>query len=252
MLSHVLRTISRHKLLGDPYAADLAGDLGDSDDTSVGARDRLVSSRRVLCAVSGGPDSMALLACLWELAPRLKLHLEVATVDHGLRPEAAAELQLVADRASALSIPWHPVSVDVGAARAPDQGDGHPRQRGGVQEVARRLRLAALAELADRRELGRVALGHNADDQSETVLFRVLRGTGPRGLAGIPYRRGPFIRPLLDVTRAEILAYLDRRSLPYAIDPSNSDVRYTRARLRHRILPLLRQENPRVDVALRT
>jgi tRNA(Ile)-lysidine synthase len=111
--------------------------------------------------------------------------------------------------------------------------------------------LAALAELADRRELGRVALGHNADDQSETVLFRVLRGTGRRGLAGIPYRRGPFIRPLLDVTRAEILAYLHRRSLPYAVDPSNSDLRYTRARLRHRVLPLLRQENPRVDVALR-
>jgi tRNA(Ile)-lysidine synthase len=97
----------------------------------------------------------------------------------------------------------------------------------------------------------RVALGHQADDQSETVLFRIVRGTGLRGLAGIPYRRDIFVRPLLDVSRARILAYLRRRSLPFATDPSNVDARYARARLRHSILPALREENPRVDEALR-
>ena len=193
---------------------------------------------------------MALLACLWELAPRLRLHLEVATVDHGLRREAAIELALVARRAQELGLTWHALRVDVAATRASEGRSGAPR--GGIQEVARRLRLAALSELAERRGLGQVALGHTADDQSETVLFRILRGTGTRGLAGIPYRRGPFVRPLLDVPRTEILSYLHRRSLPFAIDPSNSDLRYARARIRHRILPLLREENPRIDRALRS
>jgi tRNA(Ile)-lysidine synthase len=211
---------------------------------------------------------MALLACLWELGPRLGLELEVATVDHGLRPGAAVETSLVAERAADLGLPFHPIRVDVAAARQrPGRDERQPARTqgavvevspgmgprvGGVQEVARRLRLLALTELATKRGLDQIALGHHGDDQTETVLFRILRGTGLKGLNGIPYQRGPFIRPLLDVTRAQILAYLNRRSLPFATDPSNADLRYARARLRHQILPLLRRENPRVDRALRS
>jgi len=121
----------------------------------------------------------------------------------------------------------------------------------GVPQAARDARLAALTTLASARGCARVALGHQADDQAETILFRIIRGTGAKGLAGIPYRRDPFVRPLLDVTRAQILAYLRRRGLPYVTDPSNADLRYARARVRHTILPLLRRENPRVDEALR-
>jgi tRNA(Ile)-lysidine synthase len=230
MLSRVLRTIRRHRLLGDS------------------------GTRRVLCAVSGGPDSMALLACLWELADRLQLTLGVAAVDHGLRSGAAAELALVAERAWVLGVPFHSLRVDVGAARASrsaSSGPPAPRAGRGLQEVARRLRLAALAELCAAQGFDVVALGHQADDQAETILFRVLRGTGVAGLAGIPYRRAPFVRPLLDVTRAEIEDYLRRRSIPFATDPSNQDVRQARARIRHQILPLLRRENPRLDEALR-
>jgi len=227
MLSPVLRTIRRHELVA-------AGD-------------------KVLVAVSGGPDSMALLAALWELAARLRITLEVAAVDHGLRPEAADELALVAARAEALGLPFHPLRVDVPAAREPrgGGGNGNKTKRPGVQETARSLRQAALAELATRRECARVALGHQADDQTETIMFRVLRGTGLVGLAGMPYRRDPFVRPLLDVPRAQVLEYLRRRAIPHVADPSNADLRYTRARIRHRILPALRAENPRVDEALR-
>ncbi|HEY4186680.1 MAG TPA: tRNA lysidine(34) synthetase TilS [Polyangia bacterium] len=214
MLSTIIHTIRRHALLE--------------------------AGERVLVAVSGGPDSMALLAALWELAPRLGLTLEVVTVDHGLR-DVTAELALVEERAAALGLPWHRVAVDVRAA-------GVSR---GLQEAARRARLAALAKLATKQGCRSVALGHQADDQSETVLFRILRGTGPRGLAGIPYRRAPFVRPLLDVTRAQVLAYLRRRSVLFASDPSNADLHFARARLRHTVLPLLRKENPRVDEALR-
>src|SRR6185503_1710760 len=107
-----------------------------------------------------------------------------------------------------------------------------------------------LEALAAARGVQRIALGHQADDQAETVLFRIVRGTGLRGLAGIPYRRGLFVRPLLDVGRAEILRYLHRRSIPFVEDPSNADLRFARARVRHRYLPLLREENPRVGEAL--
>ena len=215
MLSTIHRTIRAHGLVSD-------GDV-------------------VLVAVSGGLDSMALLHALWELAPRLGVRLEVATVDHGLRPEARAEGELVRARAGALELPWHGLRVDVGAAR---------RERASWQDAARRVRLEALAALAARRGATRIALAHQADDQAETVLFRVVRGTGLAGLAGIPYSRAPFIRPLLDVTRAEIARYVKRRSLPFVEDPSNADPRYARARVRHRWLPLLAEENPRVREAL--
>jgi tRNA(Ile)-lysidine synthase len=220
MLSRVGHTIRTHRLF----------DRGD----------------RLLVAVSGGSDSMALLTVLWELQRRLDLHLEVATVDHGLRPDVGKEIALVAERAAALGLIHHVSSVDVaGARRSAASG------RAGVQESARRLRLGALAELAARRGLRRVALGHQADDQAETVLFRIVRGTGLRGLAGIPYRRDPFVRPLLDVTREETLRYLRKRGVPFVTDPSNEDRRYARSRIRHDLMPLLRRENPRVAEALR-
>jgi tRNA(Ile)-lysidine synthase len=144
-------------------------------------------------------------------------------------------------RAQALELPWHGLRVDVAAAR---------RERASWQDAARRVRLEALAALAARRGATRIALAHQADDQAETVLFRIVRGTGLPGLAGIPYLRAPFIRPLLDVTRAEIARYVKRRSLPFVEDPSNTDLRFARARVRHRLLPLLAEENPRVREAL--
>jgi tRNA(Ile)-lysidine synthase len=208
---------------------------------TIRAHDLVHPGERVLVAVSGGPDSMALLATLWELSGRLDVELEVATVDHGLRASARAEGELVKSRAEALGLPWHGLSVDVAEAR---------RGRASLQDAARRVRLAALEELALRRGATRIALGHQADDQAETVLFRIVRGTGVHGLAGIPYRRGAFIRPLLDVTRAEIARYLKRRSLPFVEDLSNADPRFARARVRHRLLPLLAEENPRVREAL--
>jgi tRNA(Ile)-lysidine synthase len=214
MLSAVLRTIAAHALF----------ERGD----------------RVLLAVSGGPDSMALLHVLWEARDRLGVTLEVAGVDHRLRPEAARELDIVEARAAALELTFSRLPVDVAGAR----------RGASLQDAARRARLGALEALAAARGVQRIALGHQADDQAETVLFRIVRGTGLRGLAGIPYRRGLFVRPLLDVGRAEILRYLHRRSIPFVEDPSNADLRFARARVRHRYLPLLREENPRVGEAL--
>ncbi|HZL17608.1 MAG TPA: tRNA lysidine(34) synthetase TilS [Polyangia bacterium] len=208
---------------------------------TIAARALFQPGDRVLVAVSGGPDSMALLHALWEARARLEIDLEVVGIDHGLRPEAARELDLVSARAEALELPFLRLGVDV----------VRERRRGvSLQDAARRARLGALAALAETRGARRVALGHQADDQAETVLFRILRGTGMHGLGGIPYERVPFVRPLLDVRRSEVLRYLRRRAIPFVEDPSNADLRFARARLRHQILPRLAEENPQVVGAL--
>jgi tRNA(Ile)-lysidine synthase len=210
---------------------------------TIAARDLMRRGDRVVVAVSGGPDSMALLHTLWEARERLGVALEVAAVDHGLRPEARREIDLVRERASALGLPFTAVAVDVTAERRGRRGLS-------LQDAAREARLRALAALARARGANRVALGHQADDQAETVLYRIVRGTGIAGLAGIPYRRDIFIRPMLDVTRAQIRRYLGQRSIPFVEDPSNADLRFARSRIRHAILPALARENPRVAEAL--
>ena len=211
---------------------------------TIAAHDLLRRGDRVVVAVSGGPDSMALLHALWELRARLGLTLEVAAVNHGLRADAHREVDLVRERAGALGLPFAAVDVDVAAER-------RGRRGASLQDAARDVRLRALTALARAHGANRVALGHQADDQAETVLYRIVRGTGIAGLAGIPYRRDIFVRPLLDVPRAQILRYLRRRSIAFVDDPSNADYRFARARIRHRILPALAEENPRVAEALR-
>jgi tRNA(Ile)-lysidine synthase len=196
---------------------------------------------RVLVAVSGGPDSVAMLVALSRLAGRLGIALRAATVDHGLRPEAAGEARAVVQLCGGLGIACDVLAVDV---------RGHQGRHVSLQDAARRARATALAGAAARLGCQRVALGHTADDQAETVLFRIVRGTGLAGLAGIPYRRDLFIRPLLDVRREEILRFLRRRRIGFVDDPSNRDPRFTRSRVRAQWLPFLARENPRIVQAL--
>jgi tRNA(Ile)-lysidine synthase len=203
--------------------------------------DLLCRGDRVLLAISGGPDSMALLHALAVLAPRLGVALRAVAVDHGLRAEAAGEAREVRRICQRLGIPCEVATVDVRQAR---------RSHVSVQEAARNARLRELEAVAARLGCTKIALGHTADDQAETVLFRLLRGTGVAGLAGIPYGRGPFVRPLLDVRRAQILAFLAKRRIEFFSDPSNADRRYARPRIRHDVLPMLARENPRVVEAL--
>jgi tRNA(Ile)-lysidine synthase len=195
-------------------------------------------------AVSGGSDSVGLLRVLHTLEPRLGLTLSVAHLDHGVRGEAArADAIFVAELAATLRLPF-------------DLGHWQPDQRGGFEADARRARYAWLVELARTRGAGVVAVGHTRDDQAETVLHRIVRGTGPRGLAGIPPRRPlaaglTLVRPLLNVSRDEIRDYLAALGQPYREDASNADLARTRARIRHDLLPrLAREYNPQVKEAL--
>jgi tRNA(Ile)-lysidine synthase len=204
-------------------------------------RGLLARGDRLLVAVSGGPDSTALLYGLAKIAPRLGVSLVAACVDHRLRPESTEEARQVVRICQGLGIGCEVLEVDVSRAR---------KAHVSAQEAARNVRLAALQSAAGRLGCTHIALGHTADDQAETVLFRILRGTGIAGLAGIPYQRGPLIRPLLDVRRAQILAYLAKRKIDYFTDPSNANRRYARSRIRHDVLPALTRENPRLVEAL--
>lgn len=200
---------------------------------------------RVGVAVSGGADSVALLYLLVELAPRWNLTLRVLHVDHGLRgEESRADVRFVAELAARLGLGFELHEADVRAmARA--SGDN-------IEQAARRLRLDFFHSLLARGVVDRVALGHTRTDQAETVLFRLLRGAGITGLAGIwPVTGEGLVRPLLALDREEVRRYLERRQIVWREDASNLDLNLARNRIRHQLLPQLRREwNPALVEAL--
>ncbi|MDK2887322.1 MAG: tRNA(Ile)-lysidine synthase [Thermoanaerobacter sp.] len=199
---------------------------------------------RVLVGVSGGPDSVALLHLLWRMKDELQISLAVAHLNHMFRgEEARADARLVEELAESLGLPAYVEEFDVPAYR----------ERTGLsaQEAARQVRYRFFEEVAGRTGASRVALGHHADDQAETILFNFLRGTGLAGLKGIPPVRGKYIRPLLDVRRHEIEKYCREHSLPVREDASNKKTIYTRNRIRLQLIPQLEAEyNPRLVEAL--
>lgn len=198
----------------------------------------------LLVAVSGGPDSVVLLDLLQTaFAPDAGLRLTVGHVHHGLRAEADADAAFVERLAATRNLPYLFTRVDV-PARVAETGES-------VEEAARTLRYAALQTMQRDVEAARIVTGHTADDQAETVLMRVLRGTGLTGLAGIPPRRDEIVRPLLPIWRTEILAYLRERDLPYCTDLTNYSPDFTRSRVRNELLPFLETAYaPRLRVRL--
>jgi tRNA(Ile)-lysidine synthase len=184
---------------------------------------------RVIAAVSGGPDSVCLLHVLAELATEAGFQLEVAHVNHLLRGiESDADQRFVQELAGELNLRFHCVQADVAAIG------------GNLEQAARRARQAFFGSLNDGGAAGRVATGHTRDDQAETVLLRLLRGSGLAGLAGIlPVTSAGVVRPLIEVTRTEIVQYLRDRNLAWREDSSNGDLRFARNRVRHELIPQL-------------
>ncbi len=202
--------------------------------------------RRILVAASGGLDSTALAHVLHELAEEHGLKLSIGHVNHGLRgEEAETDERAVRALARRLALPCVTARVEPRAARRGTSS----RDRPTLQEAARALRYEALAGLAREQGADCIATAHHADDQAETVLLRLLRGTGPDGLAGIPEVSpdGRVVRPLLRVTREEIETFARDRRLTWREDASNADPSYARNRLRRDWLPgLARAFNPRL------
>ena len=191
-------------------------------------------SDAVLAAISGGPDSMALLDVLSLIGGEWNLKMVVGHVHHGLRPEADADAEYVKETAARCNLRYLVRHVDV-RERVAKTGES-------IEEAARELRYAALQEMAHEVGAQRIATGHTADDQAETVMMRILRGTGVAGLAGILPQRGPIIRPLLPIWRQEILAYLRERKVGFCTDLTNESLDMTRNRIRLELLPLLERE----------
>ncbi len=204
----------------------------------------LAKGDSVLVALSGGPDSVALLHLLSRLRQSLRLSLHAVYINHQIRPRAAKkEERFCLQLCERLDVKLTVVRGDVPALSI--------NGRLGLEETAREFRYATFERLSEENRFDRVALGHHADDQVETILFRLARGTGPSGLTGIPAVRGKIIRPLIDLTRDDILGYLQEHSLDWCEDNSNHSLRFRRNWIRHRLLPSLRKQlNPRVEVAL--
>jgi tRNA(Ile)-lysidine synthase len=184
------------------------------------------SAKKILLAVSGGPDSIALmlLAAQWSTTQPDAPLLHVATVDHGLRPEARAEAEMVAEWAHRLRLS-HDILAWTGAK---------PKSR--IQERARQARYELLFAHAARIGADVVATAHHADDQAETILFRLLRGSGPGGLSGMAASRPRLglthARPLLQCSKVELVAYCAAKPHPFLTDPSNRDPAFARTRMR--------------------
>jgi len=207
----------------------------------IARHDMFPSASRVGVAVSGGADSVFLLHALRELAPRWDLQLSVVHVDHGIRGAASrADAAFVADLAAQLHLNFHLRQADV------------PAIDDNLEQAARRVRQAFFAELLTTSAIDRIATGHTRSDQAETVLYRILRGSGLAGLSGIlPVTKEQVVRPLLELSRGEIECWLRKRNIAWREDATNQDRSYARNRLRLEILPLLRDSfNPRLDEAL--
>lgn len=192
-----------------------------------------LAGARILLALSGGPDSQALADVMARLARRHAIELFAHGVDHGLRPEAAAELDLAAELCRTLGVPFARTRVNVGTGS-------------NLQARARSARQRALAAAMARVGATLIATAHHADDRAETVILRLLRGTGLHGLAVLPARDGDRIRPFIRARRRDIELHVVRHRLAFATDPSNRDRRFVRVRVREEVMPLLESLSPNV------
>ena len=191
---------------------------------------KLVSAGdRVVCAVSGGADSVALLFAMYLLGPKLGITVEAAHFNHHLRGgESDRDAQFVKQLCDRLEIPLHAGGGQVRAGKK------------GLEAAARDARYGFLRSIP-----GKIATAHTADDNAETVLMHLVRGTGLKGLGGIAPVNGALIRPMLEITRQEVLDFLQEYNLQYVEDSTNSTEQFLRNRLRHQVIPLLKRENPR-------
>ena len=203
---------------------------------------------RILVACSGGPDSMALLHLLQDIATHrhTAYELGVAIVDHCIRSESKDEVLWLRNQVEILGLPFYTATVDV-----PKLSE---EKKLSEETIGRQVRYQWLTDIAQSERYDYIAVAHHKDDQAESILAHLIRGTGLNGLTGMAVVSNdysiPVVRPLLDVTKEELLLYLKEKDISYCVDRTNEDVRYQRNRIRHRIIPKLESINPNVVDAI--
>lgn len=198
---------------------------------------------KILVGLSGGPDSVCLLHILAALRDQYHLGLHALYIDHGLRPgETDKEREFCSKICEQHNTPFTTKSIDVKTHAMTEKLS--------IQEAARHLRYSTYEETSREVGAGRIALGHTADDQAETLLINLLRGSGPTGLAGIPPARKNIIRPLIEIERKEIERFLNSTGVEFITDSSNTKKDYVRNRVRLSLIPLLREFNPDITGTL--
>ncbi len=208
-------------------------------DQAIRVKGLLASGDRIVAAVSGGPDSVALFRCLVELRTRWHWDIWIGHVDHGFRgAESEGDAKFVEALGERFGVPVMVRRLHLNKYDA-------KMKKESLQEYARRARYQALEQMVLDRKATKLVLGHTADDQAETVLMWMLRGCGTGGLGGIPPKRGMHVvRPLLDIHRSEIVAYLEERQEEFRVDSTNVQPVYLRNRIRQHLIPQLKQYSP--------
>lgn len=198
---------------------------------------------RVLLAVSGGPDSMCMMHLFWRLKKTLPIKLFSVYLDHGLREKTKDEIKTIKKESERMNVTFLTGRISVKSYAKSEKVS--------LETAGRILRYKTFMRLA--RELGcnKISTGHTANDNAETLLMWLIRGTGSEGLSGIPVSRLEndkitVIRPVLSVTRPEIMGYLKRQKMPFCIDKTNYSLDFTRNRIRHELIPSLEKYNPSV------
>ena len=203
---------------------------------------------RILVACSGGPDSMALLYLLQDIATHrhTTYKIGVAIVDHCIRPESKDEVLWLQHQVEELGLPFYSATFDV-----PRLSKEHKQSE---ETIGRQVRYQWLNEIAQSEGYDYISVAHHKDDQAESILAHIIRGSGLNGLTGMSVVQSeyaiPVVRPLLDVTKENLLAYIGTKHISYCVDSTNEDVRYQRNRIRHRIIPELEAVNPAVVDAI--
>jgi len=197
--------------------------------------DLLNNGDSVLVALSGGPDSVGLLHLLYGLRDKYGISLAVAHLDHGLRKESAGDREFCRVLCRGLKVKFHAQKIDVAALAK--------RAKLSIEEAGRRQRYAYFQSLAEKYKYDKITTGHTADDNLETVIFNMARGSGLAGLRGIPAKRDNIIRPLIEIRKTEIIRWLKANRIDFRIDRTNRSLSYARNRIRHKIAPELEKLN---------
>lgn len=210
---------------------------------TIDKQDMLQKGNAVLIGVSGGPDSVALLSVLTALAPKYSLRLGVAHINHCLRGAASdQDERFVESLARENDMPCYIRRIDM---RSRQEETGFC-----LEEAGREARYEFFRQIAEAKRYDKIAVGHHANDDAELILLNLLRGSGCSGISGIPAKRDPIVRPLIDVSRNEIMSYIIQYGLKYRTDASNEDTNYLRNRIRHQLMPTLMEYNPQITDSL--